>query len=166
MPIQVLFAADLDQLPNRNLIGKVKRVSLELEVVRMVDGLSGTELFCLLNERLCSGTRGREFLNSRFWSGMSENEIKFMSQYFVDQLRNEKIWSRRASGVGTLTRSFTIDFEELTRGSKYDLEGILYSGSSGNRKTLLMAIADDLEACTGQLVIELEVNRCATGGQS
>jgi hypothetical protein len=161
---QSIFAVDLNRLPNRNHVGQVKRVALELRLVRPTVGLAGNELFCLLNERLCSGTRGN-YLNEAFWRGVSENEKSYMSRYYVDRLLNDEGWLPRKAenGVGTLHARFVLDLGEMAEGSRYDLEAILYSGGNESGKTLYMAIADNLATCMGQLVVELEVNHCPNG---
>jgi hypothetical protein len=163
---QVVFAADLIGLPPRHMVKSLKRVSLEMKLIRPTTVFDGTEMMCLIDERVCSGGNGSSCgLNREFWSSFANEEVRYMNKHFVDQLRNEHIWKRREAGQGKLTSDFQIDFRRFLSGSKYsDLESFLYMNSVKNEglvdRTLRIAMVDDLMACAGEIVVDMIIDPC------
>ncbi len=164
---QVVFAADLRGLPPRHTVARVNRMALEMKLIRPTTAFDGSELMCLLDERVCSGGSSAMSCgaNREFWNAFGSDEIRYMNRYFVDQLKNDQIWKRRTAGPGKLTNDFEIDFRQFLSGSRYpDVESFLYlntvnSGGLVDR-TLRIAMVDDLVACSGEVVIEMEIDAC------
>jgi hypothetical protein len=163
---QVVFAAELKDLPPRYNLVRVNSMALEMKIIRPATSVQGDELLCLVDERICSGLKAPSCgANDEFWGTHGVAEAKVYNRSFISELKNERIWRPRTEGPGKLTSEFQLNFRDILGGSRStNLETFLYQGAIVDNglvhRSLRFVMIDDLIACSGEVVLDLEVDAC------
>jgi hypothetical protein len=169
---QTYFAFDVRDadLPARSSIARVDRVAVRLpseKLSHLWSQYDHTELFCFLDERICSGadldfsalSRGEKPFNGKFWSGID----RVNNRHFVDQLHDAVLWHPgRTENDWHSAPELTLEWDRMLPDSHPFVANqldLLY----GRSKSMKFVVADDLHVSDrAELIVHLAVNKCVT----
>jgi hypothetical protein len=162
---QTVFAIDVSGLPSYESVQKLEQASLELNVSKVSkDGAPGSEVLCLLDEKICSGqlvARAKAGgVNPKFFAGWNEPRNENFSKRYLER----KV--RSPSGESVFAAQVSLPLEKIAENYPIGPMEILYgknpAAAAQKRRTIYLVVADDtFVSADAKLEVRMTQDTCS-----
>lgn len=163
----VVFAIDVNGLPPSEAVTQLQSAQLKMHVRKLsVDGYLNTELFCLMNDKICSGKLYEDKLWQDNINGKFFGKRKPVNQNFNKKYLNHELG--KVAGHGLYTGEISMSLTETLEGSGTKNIEVIYGKSNLTKtkpatNTLYFVVSDDTFVSNdARLELNLEEDTCKT----